>query len=583
MAYADLYADADIYMDFNNNYNYVTTAQTVTNNSFNGTPIFVADAPTNTGSTYSFKATNYANATTATPPRYVFADMPFYSGGGRSVSFWYKYTKAGGGQFVYGDSLGGTTTIIDNNPSSAVADQDIIGIVGGTYDIRPAQSDRKVQWTSRQVNTSQVVQGITTNTGQKFEQDRWYHVAAVERKLPTQTIVETAIYVNGICWAYSLTNGLNGFAYAWGQSSFSGAGLSMLNSLGITTSDRYFAHYAVWKRALTKEEIRAQAWYGLSGGDYVDLVNSDSPLYFTTLENVDKATDATVYGATSWGPLNDSHTGVFVNELGYPTGKSWRITDSGTGAENFADSSNADFVDGMNTAIRSGEYSYEFWFKQSGKPAATKTMLQSNGGTAGAGQQSFNLGSNGRIEFRSSYKSSATAYVSGSVASTYSVGNAESALFPGDNSTSVNGYADGQWHHVVYTQSNTQGLNGAGSFYGQVYVDGFMVGNRTWTNTYGWLDLNEIPASAFFSIGANQTAFPDMSFDNIAIYSRRLTDEEIAEHFIAGKTYIVPSTRTVKYWDGTQWSNSIGQKVWNGTAWIEWDASRYDGTNWVTI
>lgn len=57
---------------------------------------------------------------------------------------------------------------------------------------------------------------------------------------------------------------------------------------------------------------------------------------------------------------------------------------------------------------------------------------------------------------------------------------------------------------------------------------------------------------------------------------------QIAEIWNVGSTSPTP-TRTVKYYDGSSWQTSSAQKVWNGTAWIDWNAKKYDGTSWVTI
>lgn len=54
---------------------------------------------------------------------------------------------------------------------------------------------------------------------------------------------------------------------------------------------------------------------------------------------------------------------------------------------------------------------------------------------------------------------------------------------------------------------------------------------------------------------------------------------QISEIWTAGST----NARTVKYFDGTTWQTSSAQKVWNGSAWIDWTAKKYDGSQWISI
>lgn len=68
------------------------------------------------------------------------------------------------------------------------------------------------------------------------------------------------------------------------------------------------------------------------------------------------------------------------------------------------------------------------------------------------------------------------------------------------------------------------------------------------------------------------------------LYDALLSDAEVLENFNSTKEkYGFVDTGQVKYYDGTTWQNSSAQKVWNGTAWIDWDASRWNGTSWVAI
>jgi hypothetical protein len=39
----------------------------------------------------------------------------------------------------------------------------------------------------------------------------------VERKLPTLTTIERAVYVDGICWSFINTTNMNGFTYNFGN------------------------------------------------------------------------------------------------------------------------------------------------------------------------------------------------------------------------------------------------------------------------------------------------------------------------------------------------------------------------------
>lgn len=67
------------------------------------------------------------------------------------------------------------------------------------------------------------------------------------------------------------------------------------------------------------------------------------------------------------------------------------------------------------------------------------------------------------------------------------------------------------------------------------------------------------------------------------MYDVELTPQEISDNFDATKAKYYGAPRTVKYYDGTTWQTSSAQKVYNGTNWIDWDAKRWDGTNWVTV
>lgn len=576
MAYADLYADASLYMSLNNAYDYVTTG-TLNSSSGTGTPVFEANGPSNTGSTHSLKISNLS----ATIPRHVFL-FPQIETEGRSVSFWYRFDKATGGTFAPLENTGANIQMYSNDPSSTTSNEDTMTINGGSWKLDYSASDRKVVIVTRDVTSASNMTTTTVTPNQKIIDGQWHHIAMVERKLPGLTAIERAIYVDGICINFTNTTSMNGFYTNFGGQGTGIYGFKIFQTLLSDASNRYLAHYAVWTKALTKEEIRAQAWYGLTGGDYTSLILSDNPYYFTTLDNENKATDATVYGDTSWGVLNDDQSCVTVNQLGYPTGKSWKTVDTGVATTNIASTTTTSIMNGINTIIRSGEFSMEFWFKTTGKQL--RYILEYSPGTNGAGYNLCRMLADGRPVWSMAYKSGASSYVTGTLGSISPLGLAGTKIYHGDTSASLNGYADGEWHHVVFIQSNTEQLGAtAGLYYQKLYIDGFEVDRTQRANTYGWLDLLPTGVSNFYRMGNQSTPLNDFFYDSIAFYSRRLTQEEVAEHFIAGKTYVVPSGRTVKYWDGTQWSTSSDQKVYDGTNWVNWDAKRYDGNSWISI
>ena len=132
---------------------------------------------------------------------------------------------------------------------------------------------------------------------------------------------------------------------------------------------------------------------------------------------------------------------------------------------------------------------------------------------------------------------------------------------PGTNVT------DGNWHYLaVRRYGNTFDM----------YVDGILEAtgqNPVVSSTYS---LNFGNGS-----GYNQSAYV-MRMSHIHWGSTtNFTASAPMEIWTAGST--APSTRTVKYFNGTSWVDSIGQKVWNGTAWVDWNAKRFDGSTWVNV
>jgi hypothetical protein len=594
MAYQDLYADADFYMSLDNNYNWSTTATLLNTSAFTGTPVFVNDSPAGLGSTHAFKVNGYGSTNATRPPRPSFNAYPQRTqtagtfGTGKTFTCWVKFVPLV--PLVDGTTnLGGTPLELwTNTPTNSSSTDDFARINFTTYQQEGGQgSDRFTQWNMGELTVSTSTSGGTSIFGtRKFAFNKWYHIAFVVKDYSPSTL-EKAVYVNGQCWQYAITANKSTQGPYWCISNSPVRSDYIFTSeSGNTVLDKYLAHYAKWNRALTKEEIRAQAWYGKPNEDYTSVVLGDSPTYYAPLDNADKTVDHTVYGATSWGALSDDKIGFSVNEQGPANLKAWKTTPVASSNDSFTDTTDPEMMSGLTSLFTSGEYSVEFWVKMAGKPSQNRGLLGTSTLAANNpnGVVDVQMNSTGIPKVTQSYKSTATNYLAGTVTGTSLPAlttQTELNMHPG---TGVNNFADDKWHHFVYTFSKSDSWTSAGSFTGIVYVDGCRTDLRNFVNTSGWLDGTT--AQSYLRLGTTLNA-PSVtngtaSIAGIAFYPRRITEAEIEHHYVAGTDYVL-NNRIVRYFNGTNWVDSSAQKVWNGTAWVDWTAQRYDGSAWVTI
>lgn len=601
MAYQDLYSDAIFYMPLDNSYAYTSLAafSNPTYSGTSGTPVFVPDTPAGIGSTHSLKLNGYAN-TAAKPPQPTFWQYPTQTqtsgtfGVGKTFTCWFKMvptTTLVDNVSVIGAVAGNYIELWRNNPNSNSSSPDYARINFGTqYNQEGTQgSDRFIQWNNQEVTISTSTAGVTSIfTNRKFEFNKWYHIAFVIKDYAPSTL-EKAIYVNGQCWHYSVTANKQTQSPTWNTNDGPGTGTKFdqifSTEVGNGAADKYLAHYAKWNRALTKEEIRAQAWYGKPNEDYTSVVLGDSPTYYAPLDNADKTVDHTVYGATSWGSLNDEIVGFTVNEQGPANLKAWKMTPQPSSNNAFTNTTDPDMMSGLTSLFTSGEYSVEFWVKMAGKPSQNRGLIGTSTLAANNpnGVVDIQMDTAGIPRVTQSYKSGATTYLAGTVSgsSLAAATDAQLNMHPG---TGTNMFADDKWHHLVYSFSKSDSWASAGSFTGNVYVDGMRINTRNFTNASGWLD-GTTPQS-YLRLGTTLNA-PSVtngiaSIAAIAFYPRRLLESEIEHHYVAGTDYVL-NNRIVRYFNGTSWVDSTAQKVWNGTAWVDWTAQRYDGSNWVVV
>jgi hypothetical protein len=127
----------------------------------------------------------------------------------------------------------------------------------------------------------------------------------------------------------------------------------------------------------------------------------------------------------------------------------------------------------------------------------------------------------------------------------------------------------GTWYYVALTKRTTFPHH-------SVYLNGAHVTTFNESGT---------GASGNFNFGRSSNTASAGSWNISNFYLAPLSQigpTQIAEIWQVGSTIPTPS-RTVKYFNGTSWVDSIGQKVWNGTEWVDWNAKRFDGSAWINV
>ena len=570
MPYSDLLSDAHIVFPLNNSITPTLHSGTAVQNAWTGNHVFVQDAPTATGNTHSLRMNNYASDA----GYYTFSNTNFPFNDAITFTGWIKIKTLV--PFVKDvTNQGGIWNLVYHEAqfSSWNSFRLPMGIYRTGYS-NYNERQPECQWNG---GLSNQVAKTYASLG-KIELDRWHHVAMVIRN-QTGDIGEMALYIDGSCVQYQFDT-----TWKYDRMSWNVLRYPWLIIGTNTNNQNLMSNAAFWNRALTIDEIRAQAWYGHENEDYVTKVLADNPTYLAMFDNPDKTTNHSVYGATDWGSLSDDVSAITVNDAGPFNTKSWKFGVDSNQVNTYTINNNANMMAGMSNLMKSGEFSIEFWVKQSSRPTAQRPFLgiQNTAGNYPNGFWQFRIDDLGRIQFLGSYKNGATTYTQGSIlgVSIDAPTGTQTTLtmHPGDN---VNNWADNKWHHVIYTFSKTDGGNGAGLYTGYLYVDGCRVGTRNWTNTYGWLDGTSSVSQLELGSALTSLTLRDTNITAFAMYPYRLQEYKIWEHFKVGKDY-VSELGSVKYYNGTSWITAT-PKVWNGSAWVDWVKKYWNGTAWTDL
>lgn len=602
MAWADLYADAAIFYNLNNNFTPVINTgvapQAAVLDGLNGSGesrLYSLDAPPGSGYTHSLRLNGYGTQPRTkrlklgTPQSYT--NNTGYSSFGESINFWFKVLPTSSET-----STGPAITLFRRERG---ASDESFGYGGGTNYMDSGSNAGKFTWTNQTfLNNTGVVTTHNSSSGQHvFVQSVWYNITIVWATHQTgpnlaDRTIERAIYCNGALAHNSYVQNVRG----WDPLD----DLEFFFTSTTGTNEQIMSSLALWNRMLTLDEIENLAFNNYTRTNYEDYNNiiTDSPgvQYYTTLNNPNKQTDAEVFGtSSSWGSFNDSSSAISVNEQS-KFGKSWKFdtlnstvsqeVDVGTAA---LKAINTGLQETFRTANVNG-FSIEFWLYAPTASSISRRILYADAGSFSNGSMTMSInlfnGVGGYPAATVPRFSTGTTFLSLSVtpAVLTSSGSAGSALVvvPPSNLQSLlrywsRGTYDGKWHHIVLTNvgggsgSEQSGTRPAA----RLYMDGIFLGDTSHPST-GW---NMVPSSliAFFlgTNSNNSVQAPPIWFDKFAIYNRRLTIREVAQHFRTGKEFINQSA-LVKHWDGTAWQDALGAKVYvnNPQArYIRWSAN----------
>ncbi|WP_420120741.1 PKD domain-containing protein [Nakamurella sp.] len=232
---------------------------------------------------------------------------------------------------------------------------------------------------------------------------------------------------------------------------------------------------------------------------YGAAVFNDNPLLYWRLGESAGTT------AADAGP-NGDQTGLYQN--GVTLGQVGGI--KGTANTAAAFDGNDDFVASSNSFSNPMNYTIEAWFKTTSTNGGKIIGFGcSQSGTSGCYDRHIYLSNDGRATF---------------------------GVWTGFTNTISTPQAvnDGQWHHIVGTQSSTDGM--------KLYLDGALVG------TNGQISAQDY--SGYWRVGGDNhwgccSPFLSATIDDAAVYGSVLSPQQVANHFALGSTVEPPNQAPV--------------------------------------
>ena len=393
-----------------------------------------------------------------------------------SVETWFKTTTTRGGKIIgFGNGL-------PNTGSNATRSS-------GSY-------DRHVYMTNagRLIFGTWTGSASTIQSAAAYNDGQWHHVVA------NQGPGGMALYVDGIRVGKNANSVAQAYRGSWrvGGDNLSGwpsrpssdyfAGQIDETAVypTVLSGSQVLAHYEASGRTAAVQPAPADA-YGAA------VYSLDPDLYWRFDETSGAAQDAGRYGVTgTYTTTNRVQQGV----AGFVPGGSQRAVQfnpNGSGNSNGADLASS--VQFSNPS----DYSLELWFQ---------TSTTRGGKLIGFGDNATALSSN--------YDRHVYMQDDGKLVFGVWTGSASTITTP-------QAYNNGEWHHVVATQSSTTGMS--------LYVDGILVGTDPQTGAQSY--------AGYWKVGGDVTwgsTWPFFSgrIDEAAVYSTVLTQGQVGLHYALG-------------------------------------------------
>ena len=274
--------------------------------------------------------------------------------------------------------------------------------------------------------------------------------------------------------------------------------------------------------------------------------------------NKDSISSAFLTNYGSGGQSIWSKTGNFpiLNPTGGPDGQGSWIFRTGNGSGNYDALRITNSSGGTNAVanpeITDSDYSAGVWFK-----------IPPNDGTGT--ENTVNI-------FRVGGEVAATL-----VALDAQPGDVGTLVFFNPSTRTTETYDDDQWHYYA-TRVYFNGTN----YTREIYLDGalWLTENVEDTNSLNYVEMGD-------NFIINPTGYASQELAHVYIaQSQAITAADIATIWSVGNPP-VSTVYDVKHYDGTAWQQSIGQKYWDGTSWVDWNAvaepQRWDGAQWVNL